>query len=59
MWIWSITVDMWDRLGSYVEGVQSGRFKRKVGEDSQAIPNYGRYFRALSEEAREQLRRAD
>jgi hypothetical protein len=51
-WIWSITLDMWNELGDYVKGVQEGSLKRKISEEGRANPNYGRYFKALSDAAK-------
>ena len=55
-WIWSIASDMWSKLGEYVLGVQKGVLHRKISEEGQPDPHYGRYFTALVEEATKQFR---
>ncbi len=54
-WIWEITQEMWDILGDYVVGVQSGKLTRYAGEQARDRPNYGKYFLTLKNEADSQL----
>lgn len=56
-WIWSITLDMWNKLGDYVKGVQEGSLERRISQEAKANPDYGRYFKALSDVAIEKSSR--
>ena len=44
-WIWDITIDIWDRVGSYVSHIQKTK------------PSHGKYFRELAELAKIKLPR--
>ena len=48
-WVFSITVDMWNRLGGYIEYRHENKSIKGVPNKKPAEPNWGRYFEKLYE----------